>query len=182
MVEELLKNPYFMGAVISLELIALYYLIKSIIRKATDIHKIKTGAGLYSALRKVQSEKVCPDFHNWDKTMLAFPQIEVDYHLVCTTCGQICNTQWQLNDAAMEVFQNNLKLKAEREEAKKKIMARFSEIVRADRNMWIKTNIGRFKKHDSDVERLLQDFHDFALQSMQEATIKATNELTPRNG
>lgn len=119
--------------------------------------------------------------HHWVKTVLAMYGVEPGHYLVCDHCGIVAGkTHLRLNAAGIEVLKNNAKLQEERAEKERnfeKSVTRFSEILDADRIMWIKTYINQFGRDQAKNEELLAEFSKFTVESMEAAGTRVKEEF-----
>lgn len=116
--------------------------------------------------------------HSWSRTKLALTGLEPGPYLVCMNCGSISgHDDVRLNDAAIEVLKNNIKLNNEKYENEKASIDRMKEILTADREYWIKT-FGREFGKDEDTNRdLLEKFSKFTVESVEAAGRRAIEEF-----
>lgn len=144
---------------------------------AFGYYQIAKSRKNYSRLYRIDEKTTCKGPHNWFRAMLAMPPLPVDYHLLCRDCGVVSSTPYQLNKPGLVVLAGAIKHLAEKEVKASKKKARVDEIVNADKDMWIKTNIGSLGKDAEINTRILADFHIKTISSITAAVERADREL-----
>lgn len=125
-------------------------------------------------LVEASADTVCKGPHSWNKAKLVFPELPVDTYSVCTDCGYIAaedeyGFSYQLNKPGLEVYNNNIKLKAEDDQkiqtAFKAYQAKTQEIMNAQ----IRAHVGLLGTDlQTNIEVLQQFFRksDLELKSL----------------
>jgi hypothetical protein len=139
--------------------------------------ELKRRRKIYSSLQKAD-DTVCKSSHTWSKASLLMQPLDYGNYMVCSECGFVGGTQYQLNKPGLEVFKNNLKIKEEYDIRRQNIQDRFKEIVSADMDLWIKTHSGKFWAANSiQCRELLEKFYYDMTISSEAAISRAENEF-----
>lgn len=122
----------------------------------------------------VDDSKTCQNKpHSWNKTKLALKDLEFGSYLVCIDCGKISGSEFMLNASGLEAMKEQV-VKRDR---KNTINARFKEIVDADFDMWFKTFGMNFGKDEAGNRKLLKNFFDHTLDSIDSAATISAEEV-----
>lgn len=114
--------------------------------------------------------------HSWERTTLALRGLDPGKYLVCTACGIVSGHMFRLNEPALEVLRNNIRLNAEKETREAWQLRRTQEILEADFNFWIKSNFKQFGKSEEEDLKLLRNFSVFTVSSVNDAAHRAIRE------
>lgn len=140
------------------------------------VHKFKTR-NLYPKADFLEESKLCKDSHSWEDVYLALMNMDVGTHKVCTKCGFVSGSEMQINKAGVGQINQTIELKRQAKERQEKSIDRLIEILKADRDMWIKTFVNEFgKSEDKNVEMLVK-FSKFTTESLEAATRRVASEL-----
>lgn len=112
-----------------------------------------------SALKQPRDEDLCKGPHSWEKSMLAFAEIDTGMYLVCKECGNIANTDYSLNGPAKEILLNNLKLREEKVAKNKALNEKRIKLIDGLMNRMVKDNIESFDGDFTKNSYALQQFY-----------------------
>lgn len=130
---------------------------------------------IYPSLVKAD-EGLCKT-HTWIKSKLVLTKLDTGFYTLCKECGFVSGTKFKLNGPGLEVLNNNIKLADQKYENMKKSVSRFEEIFKADRILWIKTNINKFGKDLEENQKLLEELSLYTRNSIEAAYDQVDREF-----
>lgn len=122
---------------------------------------------MYPGVQIARKELLCKGPHSWDKTKLAIDGLPVESYTVCKDCGLISSSEfnYKLNPPGLEVYQNNLKRRVERQARWDATFKKKQEVTNLLMNNLIKENITKF---DGDTQKNIENLQQFFRKSVIE--------------
>lgn len=151
------------------------FFVRSIDSITVLIHKFKTRH-LYPKADHLNESSMCVDPHDWEDVYLALMNMPVGTQKICTKCGFVSGTEMQLNQAARDQINQTREIKRKNLERHDRMVTRLSEILEADRSMWIKTFGKEFGKSEDKNTEMLIKFSIFTTESMEAAGRRVASE------
>ncbi len=137
----------------------------------------------------LDESKMCKGPHSWYDTVLAFLKIPVRKYKVCSDCGFVCGTSFQLNVAAIMAVREARaaeELKQKREDA---LHIRIKQELELARMRSTNDNINKMlevlehREHSSEeVVKLLDKVFDDAVLVQHQITQHLKREMNGKNG
>lgn len=131
----------------------------------------------FPRLQAITDTSLCKEPHSWEETKLVMAEIPFAQYKVCSKCGFVSGTNYQLNKAGIQQMNETMVIRKQVRDREERQITRFSEILEADREMWIKTFVGSFGHNQESNEKLLRQFSKFTVESMDGASQRAIKEL-----
>lgn len=140
-------------------------------------YKYYTTRENFPRLHPLDDDKLCKDPHSWEETKLAMMVVPFAQYKVCSKCGFVSGTEYQLNPAGIQQMNETMVIRRETKAREELQISRFKEILDADREMWIKTYGPSFGKDQDKNVDLLRHFSNFTVESMESASQRVIREL-----
>lgn len=140
----------------------------------------------------LDKSKMCAGRHSWYLTVLAFLKIPVKEYLVCTDCGFVSGTEFQLNTAAITAIHEAKEKQETRDKQEEAIKIRIREELELARTKSTNENIKRLidisdRAESSDksfkaVVVLLDGVFNNAVHVQHQITQELKREINGKNG
>lgn len=130
---------------------------------------------------KIKKGTLCEGPHEWFRTTLAFMKLPISDYNVCSKCGFVSNTEFQLNAAGIETVQQAIVIQNDKERVKNYLKIRLEDELKIARDKWIDQNLYELSISDEGARRVyLEHLFKYAIEKSQSIQNDIKGEL--RNG
>lgn len=145
---------------------------------------------MYPNGNKINDEQVKACRHKWNHITLAIRQVPPGKYDVCSECGYISGTNYQLNKPGIDSLREGLIKQKQLADEKKYLKERLDEEIARRRNIWIDQNLSKFSGvqdvvNDEDTKKycqdLLIDYGNYMVKSYDDAADKVMAEKEARS-
>lgn len=112
----------------------------------------------YPSLNKADDFSVCDGPHTWENSQLAMSQLPVKSYKICTSCGYVAGTEFQLNAPGREVLLNNIVRRKAREERYQAAVRSKYERSQEIMKKLIKEHVSKLNDEESNNVDVLKNF------------------------